>query len=102
MTEIKNSPENGKYSGDDELSPFLFDSSAESSRTFLKTTLETFRNKSPKLWSNDFTEFKSEIGLKVEGDFLGFFGKFWGNHEMLMKNVKCLETKTFGVIIDFS
>ena len=97
LTENQELTGNWKYSGDDETQLLWLDSSAESCQIFSKTTLETFRNKSPKLWSDDFTEFKSEIGFETGGDFLGFRGKFWEIRRFWLKCVKCWITQTLWV-----
>ena len=55
-----------------EFSPLWLDSSTKTDRTFSKTELEIFKNKTPKVWNNNFTEIESEIGFEVSGDFLGF------------------------------
>ena len=66
------------------------DFSTETDRIFSKTTLEDLRNKSPKIWSNNFTEINSEIGFQVTGDFLGFSRETLKTQKIFgMKHAKC-------------
>ena len=38
--------------------------------------VETFKNKTPKVWNNNFSEIESEIGFEVSAYFLGFSREF--------------------------